>query len=196
MYWGSVESWNLRDRHMFDTLSQGRGPRGPDAKAVVWAHNSHIGDARATAMGEAGEWNLGQLCRERWGDAAVLVGFGTDRGEVACASDWGGEVEFKRVLPSRPDSWERVFAEAGLPAALTDWRGDPELAEALAATRLERAIGVIYRPQTERLSHYFDARLSQQFDAFAWFEETTPVRPLPGPEAEGSDAPETWPFGL
>jgi erythromycin esterase-like protein len=196
MYWGSVESWNLRDRHMFDTLSQVVGRRGPDAKAVVWAHNSHIGDARATAMGEAGEWNIGQLCRERWGADAALIGFSTHTGTVAASSDWGGEMQVKDVRPSRPDSWERVFLETGVRASLTDWRADPGLAEALAQSRLERAIGVIYRPETERQSHYFDARLSQQFDALVWFDETRAVRPLPGPDAEGMDAPETWPFGL
>ena len=195
MYWGSTESWNLRDRHMFDTLLQVMGRRGPEAKAVVWAHNSHIGDARATAMGEAGEWNLGQLCREWFGDQAALVGFGTHTGEVAAASDWGGEMELKAVRPSREDSWERVFHDAGHAACLVDWRTRAELAGALAKTRLERAIGVIYRPETERLSHYFDARLSQQFDALVWFDETTAVTPLQGPE-DPAEAPETWPFGL
>jgi erythromycin esterase-like protein len=195
MYWGAVESWNLRDRHMFDTLLQVMGRRGSDAKAVVWAHNSHIGNARATAMGDAGEWNVGQLCREWFADQAVLIGFGSHTGEVAAASDWGGEMHVKPIRPSREDSWERVFHDAGVSPSLTDWRGDPALAAALAETRLERAIGVIYRPETERLSHYFDARLSHQFDAYVWFDETAAVTPLPGPEDE-AETPDTWPFGL
>jgi erythromycin esterase-like protein len=194
MYYGSVESWNLRDRHMFDTLRQVLDARGADARAVVWAHNSHIGDARSTAMGRAGEWNIGQLCREAFGDEAVLIGFGTDRGRVACADDWGDPVKVKTVVPCRPDSWERVFLEAAGPRSLTSWRGDASLAEVLSATRLERAIGVIYRPQTERLSHYFDAELGRQFDAFVWFAETAPVTPLAGPESR--EEPETAPFGL
>jgi erythromycin esterase-like protein len=196
MYWGSVESWNLRDRHMFDTLQQVLGRRGPEAKAVVWAHNSHIGDARATQMGEGGEWNIGQLCRQWWGDQAVLIGFSTDRGQVAAADDWGGAMRVKQVRPSMPGSWERTFLDAGHPCSLTDWRDSPELAGALAESRLERAIGVIYRPETERHSHYFDARLSQQFDALVWFEETTAVDALPAPRDDSGDAPETWPFGL
>ena len=194
MYWGSAESWNLRDTHMFDTLQQVIGRRGDGAKAVVWAHNSHIGDARATAMGAGGELNLGQLCRQQYERDAVLIGFGTDRGTVAAADDWGGEMEVKAVIPSRPDSWEHVFLEGAPARSLTTWRDDPALAEQLAAERLERAIGVIYRPRTERLSHYFEAELSRQFDAFVWFEETTAVTPLPG-AVEATD-PETWPFGL
>jgi erythromycin esterase-like protein len=116
MYWGSVESWNLRDRHMFDTLQQVLGRRGPEAKAVVWAHNSHIGDARATQMGEGGEWNIGQLCRQWWDDQAVLIGFSTDRGQVAAADDWGGAMRVKQVRPSMPGSWERTFLDAATPA--------------------------------------------------------------------------------
>lgn len=194
MYRGSVESWNLRDSHMFETLAYLLQARGPGAKAVVWAHNSHLGDASATAMGAAGEYNLGQLCREAFDRDCVSIGFGTDRGRVAAADDWGGEVRFKQVLPSRRDSWEHIFQQAGLGRSLTDWRADPGLAEALAEIRLERAIGVIYRPETERSSHYFEARLSAQFDAFVWFEETGAVTPLAGAPPEG--APDVYPFGL
>jgi erythromycin esterase-like protein len=194
MYEGSAASWNLRDRHMFTTLRNLMEARGGEAKAVVWAHNSHIGDAAATGMGWAGEWNVGELCKEAFGRDAVLIGFGTDRGRVAAADDWGGPMHVKQVLPSRPDSWERVFLDAGIARSLTTWRDDGRLAEALCGPRLERAIGVVYRPQTERQSHYFDAELSRQFDAFVWFEETSPVTPIPGPESE--EEPETWPFGL
>jgi erythromycin esterase-like protein len=196
MYWGSVESWNLRDKHMFDTLQQVLRRRGAGAKALVWAHNSHIGDARATTMGRAGEFNLGQLCREHYGGDAVLIGFGTDRGEVAAADDWGGEMRVKTVLPSRPDSWEHAFLQAAGPRSLTTWRGDAGLARELSSTRLERAIGVVYRPRSERVSHYFEAELSRQFDAFVWFEQTGAVEPLPGPDRADPSEPETWPFGL
>lgn len=194
MYRGSTESWNLRDGHMFDTLERLLALRGPDAKAVVWAHNSHIGDAGATAMGESGEFNIGQLARAKYRNRTVAIGFSTDRGEVMAADDWGAPPRIKQILPSRADSWERVFRDAGRPRSLTTWRDDPELAEHLALRRLERAIGVIYRPDTERWSHYFDAHLSRQFDALVWFEQTTPVTPLPGSAPTG--APDIYPFGL
>ena len=196
MYHGSIASWNLRDQHMFDTLSRLLEHRGPQAKAVVWAHNSHIGNADATAMGWAGEFNIGELCRNAWGHEAVLIGMGTDRGEVAAASDWDAPMQIKRVQPSRHDSWEQVFLQTGIPASLTDWRADDreELRAALAEPLLERAIGVIYRPQSERQSHYFEAVLAEQFDAWIWLEETHAVTPLgPGQSQAGED--ETWPFG-
>src|SRR5207302_9824491 len=164
MYRGSRESWNLRDRHMFDTLQMLLRAGGADsansAKAVVWAHNSHIGNAAATAMGWQGEFNIGELCRTAFGDDAVLIGFGTDRGTVAAADDWDGEMRVKAVLPARPDSWEFAFRKAEIARSLTDWRRSTgaaarrPLAGALAEPRQERAIGVIYRPQTEFLSHY------------------------------------------
>src|SRR5207302_10059777 len=122
MYHGSTESWNLRDRHMFDTLQAVLRRRGEGAKAVVWAHNSHIGNAAATAMGWQGEFNIGELCRTAYGNDAVLIGFGTDRGTVAAADDWDGEMRVKTVLPARPDSWEFAFRKAGIARSLTDWR--------------------------------------------------------------------------
>ena len=180
MYRSSVDSWNLRDRHMFDTLKRVLEQRGAQAKAVVWAHNSHIGDASATMMGWSGEFNIGELARGHFGRDAALIGFGTDRGTVACASDWDAPMEVKQVRPSRHDSWEHVFRRAGRPASLTDWRSPArqELRVALADPRLERAIGVIYRPETERQSHYFEAILADQFDALVWFEETRAVTAL------------------
>jgi erythromycin esterase-like protein len=195
MYRGSVASWNLRDRHMFDTL-QMLMAHHPDARAVVWAHNSHIGNASATAMGWNGEFNIGELARRSYGDQAVLIGFGTDRGTVAAASDWGGDMSVMRVRPAREDSWEAGFRHTGYARSLTDWRGARlrDLADAVSQTLLERAIGVIYRPQTELASHYFEAVLADQFDAYVWFEETKAVTPL-GPERP-QGAPETWPFGL
>ena len=196
MFRGSRESWNLRDRHMFDTLQALSSRRDRSAKGIVWAHNSHIGNAAATAMGWEGEFNIGELCRTAYGDDAVLIGFGTDRGTVAAASDWGAAMEIKSVRPARPDSYEHAFRRAGVARALTDWRRQPngELAQALRQPMLERAIGVVYRPETEFLSHYFEAILADQFDAYVWFEETTAVTPLPSGRPHG--VPETYPFGL
>lgn len=196
MYRGTRESWNLRDRHMFDTLQALLASRGAGAKAVVWAHNSHIGNAAATAMGWEGEFNIGELCRTAFGGSAVLIGFGTDRGTVAAARDWGAPMEIKTVLPARPDSYEYAFRKTGLGRFLTDWRGSSKrnLADALREPMLERAIGVIYRPESELTSHYFAAVLAEQFDAYVWFEETRAVTPLAAQPPHG--APETYPFGL
>jgi erythromycin esterase-like protein len=194
MYRGATESWNLRDSHMFETLTRVLDQRGPDAKAIVWAHNSHIGDARATAMGEAGELNIGQLCRAQFADQAALIGFSTDRGHVMAADEWGGRPRVKNVIAARADSWERIFRDAGHLRALTNWSNDRMLAADLSAERLERAIGVIYRPETERRSHYFEAQLARQFDALVWFEETTAVSPLGGAPAKGT--PDVYPFGV
>jgi erythromycin esterase-like protein len=189
MYYGGARSWNLRDTHMFETLCALLEAKGPQAKAVVWAHNSHIGNAAFTDMGERGEHNIGQLCRERFGDEAALIGFGTHTGTVACATDWDGPMEVKRVNPSRPDSYERLAHDTGIPRFLLDLReGMPEpLRAALEEARLERFIGVIYRPETERWSHYSDCTLPGQFDAYAWFDETRAVTPLPEVEAGGAD---------
>ncbi len=190
MYRGGPESWNLRDRHMADTLEHLLDSRGPDAKAVIWAHNSHIGDARATGMGRTrGEVNLGQLARERWGEDAALIGFGTHTGTVTAASDWDGPRETKRVLPSQADSFERLCHDSGKGRFLLDFRADTALAERLGETWLERFIGVIYRPETERWSHYVECAPSQQFDAFCWFDETRALEPLAErePTQHGSD---------
>jgi len=195
MYRGSAASWNLRDRHMFDTL-QMLMAHHKDARVVIWAHNSHIGNAAATAMGWNGEFNIGELVRTGYGDQAVLIGFGTDRGTVAAASEWGGPMEIKRVRPARDDSWEAAFRHTGHARSLTDWRHQKRssLVAALSQTLLERAIGVIYRPESEFSSHYFQAVLAEQFDAYVWFEETHAVTPI-GPERPHG-APDTWPFGL
>jgi erythromycin esterase-like protein len=182
---------------MFETLENLLRWRGQDSKAVVWAHNSHIGNAAATDMGSMrGEINLGQLCRERFGSAAALIGFGTDRGTVAAASDWDGPMEIKQVRPAHPESYEKLCRDSGVGRFLLDLRAGrvPQLPAALAEPRLERAIGVIYRPETELASHYFDARLPEQFDGYVWFEETRAVTPLPAEPRPG--APETYPFGL
>jgi erythromycin esterase-like protein len=196
MYRGSAESWNLRDRHMFHTLQALVERRGRKAKAVVWAHNSHIGNAAATAMGWQGEFNIGELCRTAFGNELIAIGFGTDRGTVAAASDWDHPMEIKRVVPARLDSYEFLFRRTGLVRSLTDWHRVErrDLRELLATPHLERAIGVVYRPDNELLSHYFEAVLAEQFDAYVWFETSHAITPLtPDQPAE---FPETYPFGL
>jgi protein-L-isoaspartate(D-aspartate) O-methyltransferase len=196
MYYGSAESWNLRDRHMFDTLELLLDFHGPGSKAVVWEHNSHIGDASATEMSARGELNVGQLCRERFGDQAYSVGFGTDRGTVAAASYWNGPMEVKDVRPALVGSYEYIMGQTGMAGFLLPLRQPREsgLRDLLADARLERAIGVIYRPETERASHYFHAVLPAQFDEWIWIEETRAVRPLEAGQSDGIQ--DTYPFGL
>jgi erythromycin esterase-like protein len=164
----------------------------------VWAHNSHIGDARFTDMGMTrDELNIGQLCRQEFGDQAALIGFGTHGGTVAAATDWDAAMEVKRINPSRPDSYERLCHDAGMPRFLLDFGegADEALLHALSSQRLERFIGVIYRPDTERWSHYSEACLPKQFDAYVWFDESHAVTPL-GPEHARPGVPDTYPFGL
>jgi erythromycin esterase-like protein len=202
MYHGSAESWNLRDRHMFDTLNMLLDAKGPNAKAIVWAHNSHIGDARFTDMGmRRDELNIGQLVKEKWDARARLIGFGTHSGTVAAADDWDEPMQVKRVRPSLPESHERMAHETAVPRFLLDLRegeAGRDLREGLMEPRLERFIGVIYRPETERWSHYSDAILPRQFDAWVWFDETSAVTPLPGELRPGEhrEVEETYPFGL
>lgn len=201
MFRGRVSSWNLRDRHMADTLdalashlSEGAGA---PARIVVWEHNSHIGDARATETARLGEWNVGQLARERHGKQAFLVGFTTFTGWVTAASRWDGIGERKRVLSALPGSYEELFHRSGPPRFLLPLGPGSAAATALEARRLERAIGVLYLPQTERQSHYFNAQLPAQFDAVIHIDETDAVQPLEqvgrGP---GGEAPETYPVGV
>jgi erythromycin esterase-like protein len=179
---------------MFETLCQLLDARGPKSKAVVWAHNSHIGNAAFTEMGQVrDELNIGQLVRERFGDRARLIGLGTDRGTVAAATDWDGPMEVKRVRPSLDGSYERCCHDTALPRFLLDLRGG-DARELLIDSRLERFIGVIYRPDTERWSHYAHAILPRQFDAWLWFDQSEAVRPLPGAAEPGED--DMWPFGL
>jgi protein-L-isoaspartate(D-aspartate) O-methyltransferase len=198
MYYGSAASWNLRDRHMADTLQHVLAARGAQAKAVVWAHNSHIGDARQTEMGRLrDEINLGELCRARYGDAACLIGFGTYAGTVAAASDWDAPMQRMTVRPGLPESIERLAHDTGIARFLLDLRAPRHAAlrAALHEARLERFIGVIYRPDMERWSHYAECALAEQFDAYVWFDETQAVTPLSASVvADGVD--ETWPFGL
>jgi erythromycin esterase-like protein len=199
MFRGGVSSWNLRDQHMAGTLEALRGhlsSNGQPAKIAVWAHNSHLGDARATQMGQRGELNVGQLLRERYGEKAALVGFTTSMGTVTAASDWDAPVELKRVRPALVDSYEHLFHETSVPRFILPLRDDPIRTE-LMRPRLERAIGVIYRPDTERASHYFQASLSSQFDAVVHFDHTTALRPLEVTAGwVGDEAPETFPTGV
>ncbi|HEY5622731.1 MAG TPA: protein-L-isoaspartate(D-aspartate) O-methyltransferase [Gammaproteobacteria bacterium] len=196
MYYGSRESWNLRDRYMFDTLKTLRDFYAPNNKAVVWAHNSHVGDAAATEMSAREEINIGHLCRREYGDAVYAIGMGTDNGTVAAASDWDGPMEVKDVRPSLTGSYGKLFHEAGLPGFTLGLR-DPasdRLRSALGQARLERAIGVIYRPETERASHYFRAELPREYDEYVWVDSSRAVRPFDTAELEG--LPDTYPFGL
>jgi erythromycin esterase-like protein len=204
MYLSEESSWNVRDRHMAESLAlldehlaRQPGAGGQPPKIVVWAHNSHLGDARATEMGEArGELNLGQLVREQHGDEAFLVGFSTHAGTVTAADNWGAPARRMGVLPSRPESHEALMHASGIERFVLPLRGRPACRDALAGPRLERAIGVIYRPETERWSHYFSARLCDQFDALVHFDETRAVEALEaGGGSIGPEAPETYPEG-
>ncbi|MFL5696195.1 MAG: erythromycin esterase family protein [Ktedonobacteraceae bacterium] len=202
MFSGRVSSWNLRDRHMAGTLEAlvaHLEREGGGTKVVVWAHNSHVGDARATSMGSEGELNIGQLVRERHGREAVLVGFSTYTGTVTAASDWGAPLERKRVRPALQDSYEALFHQAGLSNFLLPSHNDSKAANALHGPRLERAIGVIYLPKSERISHYFQARLPEQFDVVLHFDETRAVEPLDRTtrwEVGETEIPETYPSAL
>jgi erythromycin esterase-like protein len=200
MFGSRVSSWNLRDQHMTETLEAlvaflDGGERRP--RVVVWAHNSHLGDARATELGAGGELNVGQLVRQRYGRDALLVGFSTYTGTVTAASDWDQPAERKTVRPALADSYEALFHEVGIRNFLLDLTAPGEAVAALREPRLERAIGVVYRPETERLSHYFHAHLPQQFDAVLHYDTTRAVEPL---ERTGTwdrgELPETYPSAL
>ncbi|KAL4780017.1 erythromycin esterase [Aspergillus varians] len=204
MYYSSAGSWTLRDSHMVDTLRRVMRVRPVGSRAVVWAHNSHCGDARYTAMGRRREEvNIGQLCRESFGEENVaLLGCGTHTGTVAAASGWGDDMQVMDVRPSMEGSWERLAHDTGVQSFLLDLREDHlarEVREALAEEhrRLQRFIGVIYRPDTERVSHYSAADLINQFDGYIWFDTTHAVKPL---EVVQPKTPlgreETYPFGL
>ncbi|HWO20104.1 MAG TPA: erythromycin esterase family protein [Kofleriaceae bacterium] len=212
MYRGRVSTWNLRDTHMMDTLDalaahlDRRGDRRGDlrgggragaSKIVVWAHNSHVGDASATQRDLRGELNIGQLCRQRHPGETFLVGFSTYQGTVTAASDWGDPAERKRVLPALPGSYEALFHRVGIPQFLL-FTGDlGEAAGGLHEPRLQRAIGVVYRPQTERQSHYYHVQLPEQFDAVIHIDETRALEPLERSAGwERGELPETYPTGL
>lgn len=197
MYKGTQSSWNLRDSHMFDTLQSILNHKGTHSKAVVWAHNSHIGDAGATEMGARGEHNIGQLAKQQFGEKAYNIGFGTDHGTVAAAHDWDGEMNIMNVRPSMDDSIERLMHDVEHENFILPLhkKGHEMLTEDLEDILLERAIGVIYRPETELQSHYFQASLSKQFDEYIWIDESRAINPLPQKEKK-EGVPETYPFGL
>jgi protein-L-isoaspartate(D-aspartate) O-methyltransferase len=194
MYYGGPYSWNLRDTHMFETLRALLDFHGPESKAVIWEHNSHLGDASATEMGARGELNVGQLCRRHFRDRAFLIGQGTDHGTVAAAHDWDGPMGEVGVRPSHPESYERVFHDTQVRAFLLHLRepARAEVRDELTPARLERAIGVVYRPETELQSHYFHAVLPRQFDEWVWFDETQAVHPLS--EEDARRLPRAHPF--
>lgn len=204
MYSSSADSWSLRDSHMFETLQRLLDSKTPSSKAVVWAHNSHIGDARHTSMGKRrNELNVGQLCRQNLGrENVALIGCSTHTGTVAAAHQWDEDVEIMDVMPSRPDSWEYLAHKSGIDSFFLELRqthADPEVLQSFAdgSPRLERFIGVIYRPETEKASHYSAADLAEQFDGLIWFDESNAVRPLEKKQPHtplGLD--ETYPFGL
>jgi erythromycin esterase-like protein len=195
-----VSSWNLRDTHMVDTLDALAGhlsrQRGEPAKIVVWAHNSHLGDARATEATSRGELNVGQLVRERHPGESRSIGFTTFTGTVTAADDWDGPAERKRVRPALRGSYEHLFHEVDEKAF---WIAPnaPRVTEHLRSARLERAIGVIYRPRTERQSHYFRARLADQFDAVVHIDETRAVEPIERTARwDEGELPETYPYAV
>jgi erythromycin esterase-like protein len=200
MFQRTDSSWNLRDRHMADTLDALLGyleRRQAPAKVVVWAHNSHVGDARATQMGHRGEWNIGQLARQQYGRRCRSIGFTTYTGTVTAASAWDGPAERKQVRPARPDSYEGLFHSTGLPAFSLCLNEHTNLAHRLRESMLERAIGVVYLPASELASHYFLASLAEQFDAVLHFDVTRAVEPLEpvSDKSEGEPA-ETFPSGV
>jgi protein-L-isoaspartate(D-aspartate) O-methyltransferase len=194
MYYGSRSSWNLRDSHMFETLKDLLRFHGATSKAIVWAHNSHVGNSAATEMSARDEYNVGHLCRNDFGPACYTIGFGTHRGTVAAASNWDEPMEIKSVRPSLADSYERLCHDSGVPCFMLPLRSLPGALTELRQPRLERAIGVIYRPETELQSHYFEAVLPSQFDEYIWFDETTAVHPIRTEELQG--VPDMYPFGL
>ena len=196
MYYGSRSSWNLRDSHMFETLKNLLNFYGPASKAIVWAHNSHVGDSAATEMSARDEYNIGHLCRQQFSTTTYSIGFGTNSGTVAAASNWDEPMQIKTVLPALAGSYERQCHETGDPRFLLPLRrlAPTALRAGLMQPRLERAIGVIYRPETELQSHYFEAVLPRQFDEYVWFDETNAVTPLHTAELKG--LPDTYPFGL
>ena len=199
MFGSRISSWNLRDRHMAETLeavAEFLRRRDGYAKIAVWAHNSHLGDARATEMADQGELNVGQLVRERHGDEALLVGFTTYEGTVTAANDWGDPPQRMRVRRALDGSVEELFHEVALPRFFLPLRGAGEALGELREPMLERAIGVVYRPETERYSHCFEARLAAQFDAVLHVDHTRAVEPLERTQLWTSEPPETYPSAL
>ncbi|QNA89470.1 erythromycin esterase family protein [Massilia sp. Dwa41.01b] len=200
MFRGRVSSWNLRDSHMaetLDALAKHLSRDGTPAKIVIWEHNSHIGDARATYMGGLGEWNLGELARKAYPGETCLIGFSTYDGHVTAASEWDGPAEHKRVRPAMPGSYEELLHHVGLPRYYLNLRDDSSVRRIMLERRLERAIGVLYLPRSERQSHYFDAKMAEQFDAIIHIDRTEALVPLDATSGwHSGEPPETYPEGI
>ncbi len=201
IYRGRQSSWNIRDQHMYETLKDLAGhvsrQQQHPARLIVWAHNSHVGNAAATEMSRRHELNIGQLVRESFGEDALHIGFSTCRGTVSAASNWDAPIEKKRVRAPLPDSYEDVFHRVNFDNFYVNLRENNEATELLREPRLQRAIGVIYRPESERTSHYFYACLPQQFDFIIHFDETSAVEPLDIPvHWHRGELDETYPSGL
>lgn len=197
LFMKGVSSWNVRDSHMLETLNalivhyQSKGIENP--KIIIWAHNSHVGNAAATQMSSYGEYNIGQLVKEQFGKKSFSLGFTTYYGTVSAASDWHAHVERKYVREALPESYEALFHATQIAHFLLLFKNKITMPHDL----LERAIGVIYRPETERASHYFYANLSQQFDAIIHCDKTTAVEPLEKTSQWiAGEVPETYPTGL
>jgi erythromycin esterase-like protein len=198
MFRGGAASWNLRDRHMMDTLDallEHLRRSGQPPRAVVWAHNSHLGDARATSLAQHGELNLGQLARQRFGDRCCSIGMTTHDGEVTAAHEWDEPAALRTVRPSLVGSYEHLFHSTGIGSFLLRL-ASPPISAALAGPHLERAIGVLYRPETERASHYISARLPEQFDVVVHVDRTRALEPLETWARHEVDLPETYPTGV
>ncbi|MEY4244492.1 MAG: hypothetical protein RLZZ245_2077 [Verrucomicrobiota bacterium] len=200
MFRANASSWNLRDQHMMETLTElidHLKKHHNGSKVVVWAHNSHLGDARATSMSRRGEWNLGQLVRQKFPEECKSIGFTTYSGTVTAASGWHMPAERKDIIPGLEGSYEHVFHQVGMPDFWLDFSRQNSAVDALRMPRLERAIGVVYAPETERQSHYFEASITDQFDAVLHFDHTRAVEPLERSQEWSTDeAPETYPVGL
>lgn len=200
MFRGDIHSWNLRDRHMMDTLLavvERRKARHGHVATVVWAHNSHVGDASATTMGRRGEFSLGELARNHFGDRALLVGLTTSRGTVTAADDWDAPARRMELLPPLAHSCEIAFQRTGIPAFLLDFDAHPPVAEALSSPLLQRAIGVVYQRDSERSSHYLTADTAKQFDVLVHIDETRALEPLEtAPSMESVEVEETYPTGV
>lgn len=200
MFRGRISSWNLRDSHMaetLDALARHLSRDGEPAKIVVWEHNSHIGDARATEVGGLGEWNVGELARKAYPGQTCLIGFSTYDGHVTAASEWDGPAERKRVRPALHGSYEELLHHVGLPRYYLNLRDDTPVRRLMLERRLERAIGVLYLPRSERQSHYFNAQMAQQFDAIIHIDRTDALVPLDATSGwHSGEPPETYPEGI
>ena len=201
MFQSRITSWNLRDRHMTETLESLAdhigNQRGEPSKIVVWAHNAHVGDARATEMGERGEVNIGQLIRERYGASSFLIGFSTYDGTVTAASEWDGAAEKKIIRRAVFESYEHLFHDTGIKNFMLLLRNNTDLASHLHLNRLQRAIGVLYLPHTELHSHYFYSHLPEQYDVLVHFDTTHALHALDDAVLwHQGEAFEAYPTGL